>query len=133
MSISQPARLAVRRHRTALWLVGSVVLAALAGGTIYRIAGALADHGPPAHAAPPALPTGAPWFRDVTGDSGVQFTYRNGEEARRFVLPEVMGGGVALLDYDGDGLLDIFVTGGGYVDGAGNQTTLKSYPCKLGL
>jgi hypothetical protein len=55
----------------------------------------------------------ATWLRDVTAASGVDFTYRNGEEAGHLSILESLGGGVALLDFDGDGLLDIFVTGGG--------------------
>src|SRR4051812_48772837 len=43
-------------------------------------------------------PAGPPWFRDVTAASGVDFTYRNGEEAGQFTILESLGGGVALLD-----------------------------------
>jgi hypothetical protein len=60
---------------------------------------------------------GPPWFADVTAASGVAFTYRNGEEAGHFAIPESLGGGVALLDYDRDGLLDIYIPGGGYFEG----------------
>lgn len=45
------------------------------------------------------------WFQDVAGEAGVDFSYRNGM-AGEFYFPEIMGGGAALLDYDGDGLLD---------------------------
>src|SRR5207248_8062843 len=58
---------------------------------------------PPADSAPPAPAL----FRDMTPASGVDFTYRNGEEANEYTILESLGGGVALIDYDGDGLLDI--------------------------
>jgi hypothetical protein len=32
-----------------------------------------------------------------------------------------LGGGIALIDYNGDGLLDLFIPGGGYFAGAGNH------------
>src|SRR5258708_34810137 len=53
------------------------------------------------------------YFEDVTPSSEINFTHRNGEEAGLATILETLGGGVALLDYDGDGLLDIFLTGGG--------------------
>src|SRR5262249_15621863 len=59
------------------------------------------------------VPAGPLLFEDVTEPSGVSFTYRNGEDADLFTILESLGGGVAVLDYDGAGLLDLFFPGGG--------------------
>jgi RNA polymerase sigma factor (sigma-70 family) len=67
-------------------------------------------------------------FRDVSADSGVQFIYHNG--AGQFAILETIGGGVALIDYDGDGLLDIFLAGGGRFAGKDGKEP-KGHPCKL--
>jgi hypothetical protein len=77
----------------------------------------------------PEQPT-APLFRDVAEDAGVRCTYTNGEDANHLAILESLGGGVALLDYDGDGLLDIFVTGGGSFAGP-DKTQIVGHPCKL--
>jgi hypothetical protein len=58
------------------------------------------------------------FFRDVTTESGVNLICRNGEESEHRTILESLGGGVALIDYDGDGLLDIFLVGGGEFAGA---------------
>ncbi len=55
-----------------------------------------------------------PFFQDVTKSSGIDFSYRNGEEAGYFAILESLGGGAAVFDFDGDGLMDIFIPGGGH-------------------
>jgi hypothetical protein len=77
-----------------------------------------------------AVETGDPWFRDVTADSGIHFVCRNGEEADQLTILESLGSGVGLIDYDGDGLLDIFLVGGGSFDGP-DKKTIRGAPCKL--
>ena len=51
-------------------------------------------------------------FEDVTTAAGVSFTYDNGGSGE-YYFPEIMGAGVALLDYDGDGRLDIYLVQAG--------------------
>ncbi|HEY7152886.1 MAG TPA: CRTAC1 family protein [Gemmataceae bacterium] len=76
-------------------------------------------------------PAGPPLFADGTAASGVQFTYHNGEEtADHRAILETLGGGVALIDYDGDGLLDLFLTGGGLYAGP-DKKDIAGLPCKL--
>jgi hypothetical protein len=70
------------------------------------------------------------YFQDLTPGSGVDFTHVNGEEADHCTILESLGGGVALIDFDGDGLLDIFVTGGGTFSGPGRRE-IKGAPCAL--
>lgn len=45
-------------------------------------------------------------FTDVTAKSGVRFVHTNGITPNK-LMPETMGGGVAVLDYDGDGKPDL--------------------------
>jgi hypothetical protein len=50
-------------------------------------------------------------FADATAAVGLAFTHANSPTASKYLV-ETMGGGVALLDYDGDGRLDLFFTNG---------------------
>ncbi len=48
----------------------------------------------------------------VTTPSGLTFVHQNSPTSQKYLI-ETMGGGVALLDYNNDGLLDIFFVNGG--------------------
>jgi len=65
----------------------------------------------------PREPRPDDWFEDITEAAGVDFTYRDGQEAGFYQLVENLGGCVAMLDYDRDGDIDLFFTGGGQLTG----------------
>jgi hypothetical protein len=51
-------------------------------------------------------------FTDVTAQAGIAWRHVNGESSEKYLV-EAMGGGVAFVDFDRDGLPDLFfVTGG---------------------
>ena len=54
-------------------------------------------------------------FSDITRSSRVSFHAENSPTTQKY-LPETMCGGVAILDYDNDGRLDIFFTNGAQID-----------------
>ena len=64
--------------------------------------------------APPDVAAAAtrPEFADLAETVGLRFRHDNGETPLRQV-PEIMSGGVAVLDYDGDGWLDVYAVQGG--------------------
>ena len=53
-----------------------------------------------------------PIFRDDARVAGLHFTYEN-DPTPLCRMPETMGGGVGLIDYDGDGRLDVYAVQGG--------------------
>lgn len=53
-----------------------------------------------------------PEFQEVAAELGVAFTYANGASGR-VLMVEATGGGAGWLDYDGDGLLDLYLCQGG--------------------
>ena len=74
----------------------------------------------------------APWFAEQAAARGLRFRHVSGA-AGRYLLPEIMGGGVALADVDGDDDLDAFFVQSGFSladDGEGGR---KPPPSSHGL
>ena len=79
----------------------------------------------PAALASPVQGTDAPtsWFQEEALASGLTWKHVSGAPADRHWFPEIMGGGVALFDYDGDGDLDVYFVQSGYLTPGEDQTS----------
>src|SRR6202795_1430910 len=67
-------------------------------------------------------------FNDITAQAGIHFTHNNGAFGKKW-LPETMGPGRALIDYDTDGYPDILLINGADFPGHphAGATTPKLY------
>jgi hypothetical protein len=91
-------------HRRALLMIGATLVAACS-----------------LSAANPTL-----LFRDITADAGITFTHHAAPEKKYIV--ESMSGGVAMLDYDNDGLIDLY-----FVDSLTVETARKPEAARSAL
>ena len=120
--------------RTQLMVLSFVAAAALGvGGYFYvqslkrvRIDSAGIDGGTAIER--PKRPVPECRFTDVTAAAGISFKHEAGFSGQK-LLPETMGGGVAILDYDGDGKPDILFVNSCPWPGAANapKATMKLY------
>ncbi len=95
-----------------------IALAALAGLALAECGGTRGPAAPPATPAPVSAAGAAsgPRFEDVTASAGIGFRYALGD-LRYDNLIESSGSGVAFLDADGDGRMDLLFLNGRYLPG----------------
>src|SRR6266567_4194049 len=84
-------------------------LGSMAAGLAGAVGGAGVMRGGPPWAAESA---NVEIFTEVTDAAGITWKHFSGESPDRFLI-EASSGGVAFVDYDGDGLRDIFLVNGG--------------------
>src|SRR5687767_5188121 len=87
--------------------------------TVWLLASSIGCNRSPQPPAPPPAargqpsPTVRPNFIDVAASAGIDFRYEHHPQADYRTILESLGGGVAMLDYDADGDLDLSFPGGG--------------------
>jgi hypothetical protein len=75
----------------------------------------------PAATAPDEDPPGSAWFADVTGEAGLDFVHDAGPVGNGYFMPQALGSGAAVFDFNNDGLLDIYLLQNGGPKGAANR------------
>jgi enediyne biosynthesis protein E4 len=70
-----------------------------------------------------------PLFVESAAATGLVFTHANGASGK-YYLPEMMGAGVALFDFDNDGDLDVFLVQSGAIN-AGGGAAPATADCRL--
>jgi len=82
-----------------------------------------------ASAGPPVSPQPG-LFSETASSAGLDFVHFNGMSGE-FYLPEIMGSGAALFDYDGDGDLDVYMVQGSML-GPGKMLANAMFPPPTG-
>src|SRR6058998_1305526 len=61
-------------------------------------------------------------FKDIAVEAGLTAPTVSGSEATKKYIIEATGTGVAIFDYDGDGLMDVFIVNATTLDGGDHST-----------
>src|SRR4051812_23407074 len=72
-------------------------------------------------------PEGPIWFEDITAKSGLDFTHDAGPTGTYF-LPQIIGSGAALFDFDNDGRLDVYLLQNGGPNAAARNRLYRQLP-----
>jgi enediyne biosynthesis protein E4 len=112
------AVLSAPRRGLAQWQI--IMLCALACfGAIVYAQGVATRNAPPAAR---ATASGKPFlakFSDIAAPSGLAMRFASGNETSKKYIIEANGTGVAFIDYDNDGRLDLFMVNGSRLEGDG--------------
>lgn len=116
----------VTRHATPQGIAGSVDLPAHAAPSLSHSTG----HQSEGRSLPQdASKAGSHWFTDVAGRSRFAYQTNNDFTGRKY-FPQPMCGGVAAIDYNNDGLMDLFFTNGAKLPEL-KKTSPAYYNCLL--
>lgn len=76
----------------------------------------------------PRSQNSTPVFLEIAAQSGLNFQHYNGMTGKLY-LPEIMGSGVALFDFDNDGDLDVYLVQGNVIE-PGSKPGTTQFPWK---
>jgi hypothetical protein len=92
------------------------------------LAGCRTDRPEPAADADPPEPA---WFADISDEAGLDFRHDAGPAPGEYFVPQVIGSGAALFDFDGDDRLDIYLLQNGGPKGAKNRLYRQERGCRF--
>ena len=101
------------KSRVTAWLAGGTVVLLVLCAAWFRFSPPKADSSPSPSEEPP-------WFRDVTEEVGLDFSHDAGPTGA-YLMPQSMGSGAAVFDFDGDGLPDLYFLNNGGPNGSPNR------------